>query len=379
MKFSILKKDLNTYLNLLTPIVDKSDPRPAAANLKIQVTNEEIKLETLNLTSSLEAIIKVNENIKIDEQGSVTVSANKLSSLVKNLEDESEIVFELEENWINIYAENSKFKLFTLGIEKFPVYEISENKFEIKLNTQEFKNILNLTSFAIANIQKVTREFMKGVLLEFEDYKINAVATDGHRLAFANINSSEKIEVKSDNKFIIPERSVQDILKLLRIIEDEQIELNLEKNQIQMKSTEFLYKSKLILADYAAYKEIIPKNNTQILSVGIDDLKKSLKKISFLASEYKQIVNFNIEKEKMFLKAENRENEIAEDEVSVEFSGDKDYQISFNYNYIMNVLDKTTEEEKTIKFFLNEVEEKSVLIKKEEDENFLYIVMPTKN
>lgn len=379
MKFSILKKDLNTYLNLLTPIVDKSDPRPAAANLKIQVTNEEIKLETLNLTSSLEAIIKVNENIKIDEQGSVTVSANKLSSLVKNLEDESEIVFELEENWINIYAENSKFKLFTLGIEKFPVYEISENKFEIKLNTQEFKNILNLTSFAIANIQKVTREFMKGVLLEFEDYKINAVATDGHRLAFANINSSEKIEVKSDNKFIIPERSVQDILKLLKIIEDEQIELNLEKNQIQMKSTEFLYKSKLILADYAAYKEIIPKNNTQILSVGIDDLKKSLKKISFLASEYKQIVNFNIEKEKMFLKAENRENEIAEDEVSVEFSGDKDYQISFNYNYIMNVLDKTTEEEKTIKFFLNEVEEKSVLIKKEEDENFLYIVMPTKN
>lgn len=379
MKFSILKKDLNTYLNLLTPIVDKSDPRPAAANLKIQVTNEEIKLETLNLTSSLEAIIKVNENIKIDEQGSVTVSANKLSSLVKNLEDESEIVFELEENWINIYAENSKFKLFTLGIEKFPVYEISENKFEIKLNTQEFKNILNLTSFAIANIQKVTREFMKGVLLEFEDYKINAVATDGHRLAFANINSSEKIEVKSDNKFIIPERSVQDILKLLKIIEDEQIELNLEKNQIQMKSTEFLYKSKLILADYAAYKEIIPKNNTQILSVGIDDLKKSLKKISFLASEYKQIVNFNIEKEKMFLKAENRENEIAEDEVSVEFSSDKDYQISFNYNYIMNVLDKTTEEEKTIKFFLNEVEEKSVLIKKEEDENFLYIVMPTKN
>lgn len=379
MKFSILKKDLAFYLNLLTPIVDKSDLRPAAANLKIEITKDYIKLETLNLTSALEAKIKVDEKIKVENEGSVTVSANKLSMLAKNIDDETEIKFELEENWINIYAEKSKFKLFTLSIDSFPSFEIAEKNSEINIDREKFKNLLNLTSFAIANIKKATREFMKGVLLEFDDKKLNGVATDGHRLAFAKIDLDEKFEKIDETKFIVPERSVQDIIKLLNIIEDEKIELNFEKNQIKMKSAEFEYKSKLILADYAAYKEIIPKNNPHKLSIDIEELKSSLKKVSFLANEHKEIVNFFIEKNKVVLKAENRENEIAEDSLQAEFSSQDPYKISFNFNYIIDVLNKATEEEKKIDFYLNTIEERSVLIKKENDENFFYIVMPTKN
>lgn len=379
MKFYVLKNDLIFYLNLLIPIVDKTDLRPAAANLKIVVEDNLLKLETLNLTASLEACVKINKNIRVEKEGKVTVSANKLGMLVKNLKDDTEIEFELVENWINIKAENSNFRLFTLDVDKFPIYEISEKKFNIKIKKEKFKNLLNLTHFAIANIRKVTREFMKGVLLEFENEKINAVATDGHRLSYAKLNLENKIEIKDENKFIVPERSVQDILKLLNIIEDDEIELSLEKNQIKMQSEEFVYKSKLILADYAAYKEIIPKNNDFILEINIENLKRSLRKISFLASEYKEIVNFTVNKNKVFLKAENRENEKAEDSLDIKFSGSENYKISFNYNYIMDLLNRTTEKEEVVKFYLNSVEEKSVLIKKQDDENYLYIVMPTKN
>lgn len=379
MKFSILKKDLVFYLNLLIPIVDKTDLRPAAANLKILIEDNLLKLETLNLTASLEACIKINKKIKVEKEGKVTVSANKLGMLVKNLKDDTEIKFELEENWINIKAENSNFRLFTLDVDKFPIYEVSENNFKVKIKKDDFKNLLNLTHFAIANIRKVTREFMKGVLLEFENKKINAVATDGHRLSYAKLKLNEEIKTNEENKFIVPERSVQDILKLLNIIEDDEIELNLEKNQLKMQSQEFIYKSKLILADYAAYKDIIPKNNDYILEINIEELKRSLRKISFLASEYKEIVNFNIKNNKVFLIAENRENEKAEDSLDVIFKGNDDYKISFNYNYIMDLLNRTTEKEETVKFYLNSVEEKSVLIKKQDDENYIYIVMPTKN
>ena len=72
------------------------------------------------------------------------------------------------------------------------------------LDSKAFKKLLDQTAFAMA--QQDVRYFLNGMLVEFGNNHVRAVATDGHRLAMSDLEQ-EGIE-GATKQVIVPRKGV---------------------------------------------------------------------------------------------------------------------------------------------------------------------------
>ena len=102
--------------------------------------------------------------------------------------------------------------LATLPAEEFPVFSSDPTDIRLELTNRELKDLLLRTQFAMA--QQDVRYYLNGLLLEIQaQHGFVAVATDGHRLAMAEL--SREHSVKKDTQVILPRKTVLELQRLL--------------------------------------------------------------------------------------------------------------------------------------------------------------------
>ena len=92
---------------------------------------------------------------------------------------------------------NGEFAI--LPIQDFPVVEIEKFDLETKIKGDLLADLIDQTSFAMAS--QDVRYYLNGILIEIEGAKVNLVATDGHRLAWATETLDAEL---NENKLILP-------------------------------------------------------------------------------------------------------------------------------------------------------------------------------
>ena len=71
--------------------------------------------------------------------------------------------------------------------------------------------MMDKTSFAMAN--QDVRYYLNGLLFDFSGEQLRAIATDGHRLAICDLESS--IDINSDRQLIVPRKGVMELSRML--------------------------------------------------------------------------------------------------------------------------------------------------------------------
>ncbi len=62
------------------------------------------------------------------------------------------------------------------------------------------KKMMDKTSFAMAN--QDVRYYLNGLLFDFSEEQLRAIATDGHRLAICDLESA--VDIMSERQLIVP-------------------------------------------------------------------------------------------------------------------------------------------------------------------------------
>ena len=363
MKFQIQREELLTPLQQIIGAVEKRQTMPALSNVLLQADEQ-----SLNLTATdLEIELKASVNMVIDEPGDITVPARKLLDICKALPADSRIDFSVDGEKALIKSGRSRFTLVTLPAADFPSLDAIESQFSFEVAQNTLRQLIDKTAFAMA--QQDVRYYLNGLLFEVSAQKIRTVATDGHRLAFAEKTlENEMADVK---QVILPRKGVLELARLLSD-NDESVKLVLANNHMQVELDNIRFTSKLIDGRFPDYNRVIPETDSKLLTADRDALKQALIRASILSNEKYRGIRLILQKNLLKLEAHNPDQEEADIEVEVNYSG-PEIEIGFNVNYILDVLNSSDSE--MVQSSLRDANS-SCLLTFPDQPDYKYVIMP---
>ena len=339
----------------------------------------------------LEKGIKVTlsgENLSIIESGNIVVNAAKFSSVIRNLPEGSVSISSDENFSILISGGRSEFTLHGFDGETFPLLPELAGEQKFSISRKVLRNMIVSTHFAVA--VNSSRPSLNGALFEIKDNGICIVAIDGSRLALRRSSEGIVSAGELDFGFIVPGKSLSELLKLIGDEEDS-AEIELTKKHVVISFDNIVYFSRLIESEFIDYRRIIKNEPVTTVALNTKSFAESVERASLLSDD-KQKTHVRLKFEKREINLENSDNfgvlQISStsamgksvDEFDIEIFGEG-MEIGFNHRYLLDAL-KAIREEK-IKILL-ESPTKSMLIlpysqegeDATQDFTYLYLVLP---
>ncbi len=363
MKIVSDKESLLIPLQQVGGVVERRQTLPILANVLINATNGRLFITA----TDLEVEMKTSTEVELDGEADFTLPARKLLDIIKALPDNSDVKLSIEGERAILRAGRSRFTLGVLPAQDYPAIEPTAASTTFSVSQKVMKKLIEKTHFAMA--QQDVRYYLNGMLIEIKDGVIRAVATDGHRLAMR-----ESTEVKADDvdmQVILPRKAVIELSRLLADSEDVlTIEVSSSHMKIQIGETSFT--SKLIDGKFPDYQRVVPAHTDKEIIADRDQLRQALQRTSILSNEKYRGIRFQFLPSLLKLLAHNPEQEEAEDEMEIDYSGEE-LTIGFNVGYLIEVL--TVIDSEQVKLSLKDANS-SCLVQNQDSDDSRYVIMP---
>lgn len=367
MKFSTNRETLLRPLAMVTGVIERPGPAaplPVLANVLLEADADGLSLTGTDMEVELHA--RVEEGIEISQPGQVTVAGRKLALIWRALAEDAEVHVESGAQ-VTVRSGRSRFTLATAPVEDFPKVIAQDPVGELDLASEDLKRLLEQTSFAVA--QQDVRHYLNGLLLEVTDEHVRAVATDGHRLAMCTrrggLAGTERVRA------IVPRKGVGELNRLLGEAEGP-VSLALGGNVVQARHGPYTLTTKLIEGEFPDYERVIPRQATHTMSGDRAKLHHSLVGAAILTNETYRGVRLSLDKEHLTVRANNPDQEEAEDTVPVDYAGDE-LEIGFNVDYLLDVFNVVHSD--TVRLSVSDANSSALIDVPDEDQS-LFVVMP---
>lgn len=366
MKFEIKRDAILKALQHLSGVVERRQALPILGNVLVQAGDGVITLAATDL--EVELITK--QTCEVTEAGKTTVPARKWLDICRNLNEGTDMTAALKNDRITLKCGKSRFTLSSLPAEDFPLADEVTAQNTFTLPRDDLKAALEATHFSMA--QQDVRYYLNGLMMELSTGRLRCVATDGHRLALKDLS----VEMKLDEarQVIVPRKGVQELMRLLPDAGDE-VTVSVGGNHIRLELGDMTFTSKLIDGRFPDYQRVLPEGGGNVLKAAKEDMRQTLVRVAILSNEKYRGVRLILGGNTLKLAAHNPEQEEAEDQIKVEYTGDA-FEIGFNANYLLDVVNAITTEK--VKVVLTDSNSSCLIQPEQPDEgdSSNYVVMP---
>lgn len=327
MKFSIQREALLVPITQVVGVVERRQTLPVLANFLIEAGNDGLKVTG----SDMEVEMVGTAVADVAQAGSITVPARKLVDICKALPEGSRLDIQLNGEKLAIHSGKSRFSLATLPATEFPSGEAGDDVETVRIPEDRLAWLIAKTSFAIAH--QDVRHYLNGLLLEFSDGTLRAVATDGHRLALAEL----EVEARGDDRaLILPRKGVTELSRILGH-DEEPVEVGLGSNFLRVTRRGLTLTSKLIDGRFPDYAQVIPLNQDNAIVVEREVAMRALQRAAILSNEKYRGVRIESGDHSIRIIAHNPQQEEATEEIEAEHNFDQ-LVVGFNVNYLLEGL-----------------------------------------
>ena len=360
MKFSVNKDKLLQGLQTVQNVVSTRTTLPILSNVLLQAVDGQVRLTT----TDLDVGIRGSFEAQIEKAGGTTIPARRLFSIVREL-PAAEIEIDVDsKNIASIRSGQSFFKIHGLPEEEFPPLPKFENAKVFTIRQKELRDGLKKTSYAVSTDE--SRYVLNGILCSFKDNKLTLVATDGRRLALVDIElefpHSQEVDI------IVPTKAVVELQRLLG--EEGDVKLTVGENQVAFEVDGVLLVSKLVEGNYPNYRQVIPAETLERITLEREAFLNAVHRVSLLASEKSNSVKLVFSKNNIDITSNTPEVGEASESLAVQYKG-KDFSIAFNPEFLMAPLRNLPNDE----VYLDLSDEMSPGVIKIQTP-FLYVLMP---
>ena len=362
MKFTAAREALLKPLQAVIGVVERRQTMPILSNVLIIAKDGRVSITATDLEVELVA----EAEVETEGGGEITVSGRKLLDICRALPEGTEVNVSLSGEKLGVKAGRSRFNLATLPAAEFPVVEDIKAGQTITVSQESLGRLIEKTHFSMA--QQDVRYYLNGMLLETGGAHLRAVATDGHRLALceAELDGANLDE----QQVIVPRKGVLELQRLMSGDGDLNIELGANHIRIQLDGIRFT--SKLIDGRFPEYERVIPKESSNELKADRGEFRGALQRTAILSNEKYRGIRLVIRDSGVVLQAHNPEQEEAEEELAVDYSGE-DIEIGFNVNYLLDALGAVEGDDVTLSV---QDSNSSCLIRQPGKKDCTFVVMP---
>lgn len=379
MRVTVERAQLVKSLTHVHRVVERRNTIPILSNVLIRAEGGELKLKATDLD------LEVSEAVAamVEEPGATTVPAHMFYDIVRKLPDgaQVELATRADGATLDIRSGRSKFALQMLPEQDFPDLTAGTFTHRFALPAAELKRLVDRTWFAISTEE--TRYYLNGIYFHAVaaegDLRFRAVATDGHRLAQAEVTAPHGCEGMPG--IIVPRKTVGEIQKL---VDGPEAEVTVELSESKIRLTfapkaedgaapvGLVLTSKLIDGTFPDYGRVIPQGNDKELKVDRDDFAAAVDRVSTISSERGRAVKLTVGDGKLVLSVTNPDSGSATEELAVEYD-DEPLDIGFNSRYLLDIASQL--ETDTAVFRLAD-SGSPTLIQDLGSTNALYVLMP---
>ncbi|MEK6748429.1 MAG: DNA polymerase III subunit beta [Pseudomonadota bacterium] len=364
MRITIAREALLKPLLLVGGIVEKKQTQQILSNVLVQIEADRARI------TATDNEVEIVANTRVDGAvpGMITMPARKLIDICRTLPDDAVIQIDVEGDRAIVKSQKSRFMLATLPAADFPSVKTDQAQYEFALPQKELKHMIEKTQFAMA--QQDVRYYLNGLMLEMDNGHWRAVATDGHRLAVTSVHVD--IALPGKTQIIVPRKAVVELGRLLEN-SDTPIKVKVGSNYLRVNFEEMQFTSKLIDGRFPDYERVLPKETVNKIVADKDTLRQCLIRASILSNEKYRGIRLKFAHDQMCATAQNPEQEQAEDEIPVVYSG-PELDIGFNVNYLLDAVNAV--DTPNVEMWLADSNTMGMLKPEGANNNSVYVVMP---
>jgi DNA polymerase-3 subunit beta len=369
MKLTIERAALLKALGHVQSVVERRNTIPILSNVLLSAGREGVSFSATDLDMEI-----VDEAAAgVDVGGQITAPAHTLYEIVRKLPEGADVslAFTGEDPRLAVQAGRSRFQLPVLPAGDFPVMSAEGLSARISIDTADLVRLIGKTQFAMSTEE--TRYYLCGLYLhtivDGGSPKLRAVATDGHRMAVADMEAPEG--AVGQPGVIIPRKTVQEVRRLLDDA-GESVEVQISSQKVRFEFGRAALTSKIIDGNYPPYERVIPKDNQRVMTVDNKLFAAAVDRVATISAERSRSVKLAIEPGRVVLTVRNMEAGQGVEELEVDYDGDP-FEIGFNARYLMDVCDQISGE--TAEFRMAD-SGSSILVLDPTDAGVQYVLMP---
>jgi len=366
MNFTIDRNSFLKPLGHIYSVVERRNTIPILSNVLIETNSSKISLTATDMDMDIVEVI----GCIVHQQGKATLSAHTLYDIVRKIPDGGEIKIELLDLNVEVSAGKSKFILPTLPVDDYPVMTEIEKGSEFFLESADLISLIDNTKFAISSEE--TRYYLNGIFLhvpEESKQKLRAVATDGHRLAQAEVPLPEGAE--SIPGIIVPRKAVGEIRKLADGIEGK-VKIIVSNTKAKFIFPNSILTTKLIDGSFPDYQRVIPKGNLNKLVVSNLEFSKAVDRVSTVSMEKSRAIKLSLNKNLLSLNVNTHDLGNAFEELEIQYD-DQNLEIGFNSKYLLDISSQI--QGKDIEILLSDSASPALITDPDQD-GVIFVLMP---
>lgn len=372
MKFKIKKNVLQEKLNDVSKAISSKNIIPILTGIKFELTKDKLILTASDNDITIETYIEVDkENLIVDKVGSIIIKGKYILDIVRKMNSEYIDIEVIDGNKILIYNANSEFNLNGINVKEYPVINLDLTSDPIVINKENFKMLINKTSYAASNDE--SRIMLTGIDFKINDNVLECAATDSYRLAYIKLQLDDKYK---NLEVVIPNRNLLELMKLINNDEGN-VEIHVFSNKVIFKFDEIIFQSRIIsgtAGEYPSISKLISEDSKFVVTINKFDFFGMIDRASILNNDRdNNIVTLEINKKDM--KITSMSLEIGKVEETYVIDCNEKIKISFNSKFMLDSL-KTIDTENVKLFFIDEI--RPIILKEENNDNLLQLISPTR-
>jgi len=319
--------------------VSAKNTNTAIEGLLLEATDE---LGILQICGyDLEKGIKNTLNVEVQESGSVVVSAQKFSSIVRSMPD-GRIEIEVDSRcMMKITGASSEFEIHCMPAESYPALPELQEERSVSCPPQTLKSMLTRCIFSAGYIE--SRPILSGVCFTCKDNTLQVVALDGYRLALRftdeDVQLGGEIRPGDELKFVVPVKSLTELIKLIGSMDSDEkvITLSLARRHVVVRLGDVVFFSRLLEGEYIEWQNSIPKNITTTAVVPVEALRDGVDRAALLCTDkIRSPVVFMFADNNLDLTCTTVSGRV-HDQFEIKYTGEP-MKIGFNHRYLLDVL-----------------------------------------
>ncbi|HEV2234126.1 MAG TPA: DNA polymerase III subunit beta [Terriglobia bacterium] len=330
MEFSAKKSEVLKELNLTQGVVERKTTIPILSNLLIEANDSGLRISA----TDLELGIRCGCPAKVKKEGSGTIPAKRLLEVVRSLPD-AEIKFKILENhWVQVTCERSSFKLVGMAKDSFPVLPVAP-KVQAAIPANVFTGMIQKTIFAISSEE--SRYTLNGALLLLKPDSVAMVATDGHRLAMVE-KQTTIAGLSNELRVLIPKKAMGELQRLLAEADEAaSVQFSKDESHLFFSVGDRVLISRMLTGQFPNYDAVLPRENKKLIELDKDAITAAIRRVALLADERSRAIRFQLDKDKLEVFSSSGEYGEAHDILDAQYSGEA-LQIGFDYQYLLDFL-----------------------------------------
>ncbi len=362
MKIICNKDEMKSAVTKVIGAVSQKSAISAIEGILLKSFGDTLFLAGYDLEIGITATIPAH----VISEGDVIFPAKLLLEMLIKMDGE-EVSFDLDDKYMcTIESGKAQFMIMGIAADEFPALPSLSIDNHFTLSQGELRDMINQTFFAIAMTEQ--RPVHTGSKFDIKNGYFNLVSVDGFRFA----HCKRKINDDGERSFVVPRKTLSELMKIISDDYDETISVNLSKKHIIFEIDNYTVISRLLEGEFLDYERAVPKTATTTARINRRLYQECFERVAIITEE--KLINpvkLTFNDGKVLIECNTAVGRIKE-ALPAEIDGPA-IEIGFNNRYLLEALKNCKNDEVIV--CLNTPESPVKIIPPEGDD-YTFLVLP---